>query len=71
MDAHSPVTITLPSAVGKALAEVVVKEVGGGGQVITIAAQAGQEVDGQAAAQIAGSHSGKRLVSDGESWLVM
>lgn len=71
VDAQSPVTITLPSAVGNALAEVVVKEVGGGGEVITITAPAGQQIDGQAAVQIAGPYACRRLVSDGGSWLVL
>ena len=46
------------------------KEVGGGGEVIAIAAPAGQELDGQTAVQIAGRYSGRRLVSDGRIWLV-
>lgn len=71
VDAHSPVTITLPSAVGNALAEVVVKEVGGGGEVITIAAPTGQEVDGQPAVQIAGPQCRARVGSDDLRWLLL
>jgi hypothetical protein len=71
VDAQDPVTIMLPSAVGNTGAEVLVKEVAGHEELITIAAPAGQQVDGQAAMQIAGPNSGTRLVSDGGSWLVL
>ena len=69
VDAHSPVTITLPPAAGNALAEVVMKEVGGGAEVITIAAPAGQQIDGQAVMQIAGPRCRLQAASDGATWL--
>jgi len=71
VDAQDPVTVTLPSAVSNTGAEVLVKEVAGNEELITIAAPPGQQVDGQAAVQIAGPYSGRRLVSDGKSWLVL
>jgi hypothetical protein len=71
VDAQDPVTITLPSTVGNAGAEVLVKEVAGNEELITIAAPAGQQVDGQAAVQIAGSYASRRLVSDSGNWLVL
>ena len=71
VDAQDPVTITLPSAVGNAGVEVLIKEVAGHEEMITIAAPAGQHVDGQAAVQISGPYFGRRLVSDGGSWLVV
>jgi|GEM_PF-3624613 len=71
VDAQDPVTVTLPSAVGNAGAEVLVKEVAGHEELVAIAAPAGQQVDGQAAVQISGPYIGRRLVSDGGSWLVL
>jgi hypothetical protein len=50
---------------------VLVKEVAGNEELITIAAPAGQQVDGQAAMQVSGPYAGRRLVSDGGSWLVL
>jgi len=69
VDAQDPVTITLPSAVGNAGAEVLVKEVAGNEELITIAAPAGQQVDGEAAVQIAGPYCKARVVSDAAGWL--
>jgi len=70
VDAQDPVTITLPSAVGNAGAEVLVKEVRGHEELVTIAASGDGEIDGQVMIQTSGSYSSKRLVSDGKSWLV-
>lgn len=69
VDAHSPVTITLPSANRNALAEVLVKEVGGGGEIITIAAPVGEQVEGLAEVQIAGPGCKARVVSEGAGWI--
>jgi hypothetical protein len=69
VDAQDPVNITLPSAVGNAGVEVLVKEVAGNAELVTIAAPAGQQVDGQPAGQIAGPYSGRKFISDGSSWL--
>jgi hypothetical protein len=63
------VTITLPSAVGNAEAEVLVKEVAGHEELITIAAPAGQQVDGQPAVQIAGPRCKAQYTCDGTGWL--
>ena len=70
VDAHSPVTITLPPAAGNALAEVVVKEFGGGGEVVTILAREGELMEGQPAVQLAGPRSSMHVMSDGVGWLV-
>ncbi len=69
VDVQDPVTIPLPSAVGNAGAEVLVKEVAGNEELITIAAPPGQQIDRQAAVQIAGTYCQARFVSDAAEWL--
>ena len=71
VDAQDPVTVTLPSAVGNAGAEVLVKEVRGHEELITIAALGDREIDGQATVQLSGPYAGRRLVSDGARWVVV
>jgi hypothetical protein len=71
VDAQDPVTVTLPSAVGNAGAEVLVKEVAGNEELVTIAASAGQQADGQPVVQISGPYAGRRLVSTGGDWMAV
>ena len=61
VEPQDPVTITRPSAVGNAGAEVLVKEVAG--HEVTIAAPAGQLVDGRAVVLISGPSCKARTVS--------
>jgi hypothetical protein len=48
---------------------VLAKEVAGNEELVTIAAPAGQKVDGQATMQIAGPRCKARLVNDAAGWL--
>ena len=69
VDAQDPVTITLPPAAGNAGMEVLVKEVAGNEELITIAAPPAGQIDGQATLTIGGAYALVRVMSDGSNWL--
>lgn len=68
---QDPVTITLPSAVGNAGAEVLVKEVAGEEEALTIVATAGQTIDGAPSFRYGDPWVCVRLMSDGANWLLV
>ncbi|HTN91390.1 MAG TPA: hypothetical protein VL242_47305 [Sorangium sp.] len=66
VNAHDPVTIRLPPAVGNVGAEVVVKEVAAEEEEIEIYASTGQQI-----ARDGYPYVTFRLVSDGAAWIVV
>lgn len=69
VNAQDPVTILLPPAHGNAGLEVLVKEVAGNEEQITLIASGDEGIDGQATTEIGGAYARARCVSDGTVWL--
>ena len=69
----APRTVTLPTAVGTLGQVIVIKDEGGnaGTQTITVAAQAGQTIDGAATKTIATAYGSLRCYSNGAVWYTL
>lgn len=68
----APRTVTLPTAVGTLGQVIVVKDETGnaGTQTITVAAQAGQTIDGAASKAITTAYGSLRVYSTGAAWFM-
>lgn len=62
-------TVTLPTAVGRAGQDYVIKNSGAG--TITIATTSAQTIDGASTITLSVQYGGKRLQSDGANWIVI
>ena len=64
-------TVTLPDATASKGAAFYVKELSGGGAVATIAAQAGQLIDGAGTLTLTAQFEAALVVSDGANWWIL
>jgi hypothetical protein len=64
------VTITLPTAIGRAGREFTVKRVDNSGNTLTLAASGGQNIDGSSTYTLSSQNSTINVVSSGSSWRI-
>lgn len=71
VDAQDPVTIILPPAAANAGMEVIVKEVAGNKEQITLVTSGDEDIDGEATKEIGGAYAKVWVVSDGARWVMV